>query len=309
MNAARPVERGRAHERFEKDMREGIEFSQAMRGAGVMSNMQLLVRIGHGDSTAPVLRLALGLAGRLGACLDGVQVVPLPPAAFTVPEAVPMQMDTVHKQYESAQARGDWFGRQLDAHGVKGEWLVAQGDAATMLNHMAAAYDLLVMMRDADSRDAPLGYGTVSRCVFGSCTPVLMLPAQASVTSCAERICVAWNGSRESTLALRGALPLLRAAAGVRILDGSDDPQRVDPMRPPVPDLRAWLGRHAVAAEIVPFKPDGPSGPAIESAAADFTADLVVMGAWGRSRISELVLGGATRHMLGHGRIPMLLAH
>uniref|UniRef100_UPI0026371928 universal stress protein n=1 Tax=Oleiagrimonas sp. TaxID=2010330 RepID=UPI0026371928 len=202
-----------------------------------------------------------------------------------------------------------WFQSQLRDLAITGDWRVAHGDDASVLCHMASAYELLVMMRDNESRDAPLGYGAVSRCVFGSCTPVLTVPVDTPVTSCGSRICVAWNGSREANLALRGALPLLRSADALSILDGSADPERADPMRPPVPDLRTWLDRHDIEADIHPFHPDGPSGPAIDAAANDFGADLLVMGAWGRSRISELVLGGATRHLFGNARMPMLVAH
>lgn len=274
-----------------------------------MSNMQFLVQIGHGESTRPALSLALFLASRLGAYLDGVQVVSLPPAAFTVPEAVPMHMDTVQQQYASAQARDEWFAHHLELRGVSGTWHAAQGDTAGVLCEMAAAYDLLVLMRDNDRRDAPLGYGTASRCVFGSGTPVLMVPADTPVSTCGERVCVAWNGSRESSLALRGALPVLRSARKVRVLDGSNTTERDPVPGPPVPDLRTWLERHGLDVEYQTFRPDGPAGPAIEAHATEFSADLIVMGAWGRSRISELMLGGATRHLFGNGHLPMLVAH
>ncbi|MBB6184322.1 universal stress protein [Oleiagrimonas soli] len=275
-----------------------------------MSSMQWLVRIGSDDAADTALRVGGALAQRLGAYLDGVEIVPLPPAAFSVPEAVPMQMDTLQRRYAHACERDAWFAQRLDVLHLQGRWHAAQGDASSVLCHMAAAYELLILARCDDHRDTPLGYGTVSRSVFGCRCPVLILPEDLpQEASCGERILVAWNGSREATLALRGARPLLARAAHVRILDGSDDAERVDPMRPPTLHLQEWLDRQGIAAIIEPFRPEGASGPAIEARARDDDADLIVMGAWGRSRLAELVLGGATRHLFGQRTLPLLVAH
>ncbi len=274
-----------------------------------MATMQLLVRIGHEDNDDTALRVATGLAQRLGADLDGVQIVPLAPAAFAVPEAMPLQMDTQHKQYEAACAREAWFGERLHAAALRGRWHAAQGDAAPVLCHMAAAYDLLILSRADEHRDAPLGYGTISHSVFGARCPVLVLPVDMPTPCTGQRILVAWNGSRESTLALRGALPLMARADVVHILDGSPAEPDADPLAPPRTDLAGWLARRGITARIEAFHPDGPSGPAIEEHADQLHADLIVMGAWGRSRLSELMLGGATRHLFAHSRHALLVAH
>ncbi|GAB3029991.1 universal stress protein [Oleiagrimonas citrea] len=271
--------------------------------------MQFLVRVGPDDAPTTALRIAGHVAHRLHAGLDGVQIVPLPPAAFSVPEAVPMQMDTVQRQFTHARERDAWFAQQLESMNLNGRWHAAQGDASTVLCHMAAAYEMLILARSDEHRDTPLGYGTISRSVFGCRCPVLILPEDMTNETCGERIVVAWNGSRESTLALRGARPLLTRATHVRILDGSSDAERVDPMRPPTLHLQEWLDRHDIKATIEPFQPDGASGPAIEARARDDNADLIVMGAWGRSRLAELVLGGATRHLFGQRAFPLLVAH
>jgi nucleotide-binding universal stress UspA family protein len=274
-----------------------------------MPSTQLLVRTGTEDAPDTALRMAMQLARRIGADLDAVQVVPLAPAAFAVPEAMPLQMDTQHQQYDAARAREGWYSQQLESAGLRGSWHAAQGDAAHVLCHMAAGYDLLVLARADELRDAPLGYGTISHSVFGARCPVLILPEDMTVDSCGQRILVAWNGSREATLALRGALPLLAAADRVLVLDGSEPESAEDPLAPPIPDLAPWLQRHGIEAQIRPFRPEGSPGPAIEQCAVEEQADLIVMGAWGRSRLSELILGGATRHLFAHSRHALLVAH
>ena len=274
-----------------------------------MPRTQLLVRIGHEDAPDTALRVSIDLARRLDADLDGVQVVPLASAAFAVPEAMPLQMDTQHKQFAAAEARQDAFLARLREAGLHGHWRVAQGDAASVLCHMAAGYDLLVMARADEMRDAPLGYGTISHSVFDCRCPVLILPEAMATPACGTRVLATWNASRESLLAMRGALPLLAVAESVHVLDGVDPERPADPLAPPVPALGEWLERHGIRAGIESFLPDGPPGPAIEARADALDADLIVMGAWGRSRLSELILGGATRHLFAHSRHALLVAH
>jgi nucleotide-binding universal stress UspA family protein len=73
--------------------------------------------------------------------------------------------------------------------------------------------------------------------------------------------------------------------------------------------LRAWLARQGVTVEWERFDDSPHTGKALLDEARAMDADLLVMGAWGRSRLSELVLGGATRHVLDHTHLPVLMAH
>jgi nucleotide-binding universal stress UspA family protein len=270
--------------------------------------LDLLVHVRGGDSDSAALRIALALARRLGARLDGLCVAALPPAAFTVPEAVSMQIEEAEQRRREAQAHAAWYLQQLQRHALDGEWRVAQGDEVPAICHVAASYDLLVLERGPSRGDAPLGFGNVSRCVFGCRRPVLVVPEQATAAGSGRRVVLAWNGSRESALAAHGALPLLRDADTVHVLDGSDD-QHGDPLALPALDLPAWLRRHGIDAALQRFEPAGAHGPALLDAVHALDADLVVMGAWGRSRIAEMVLGGVTRHMFRDCDVPMLVAH
>jgi nucleotide-binding universal stress UspA family protein len=103
-------------------------------------------------------------------------------------------------------------------------------------------------------------------------------------------------------------LPPLRAAHPGNAPDRSDD-QPGDPLALPALDLPAWLRRHGIDAALQRFEPAGAHGPALLDAVHALDADLVVMGAWGRSRIAEMVLGGVTRHMFRDSDVPMLVAH
>lgn len=275
-----------------------------------MPAIDLLLHLDHLELNAPAPRAALALAQRLGARLDALYVADLPATAFSLPEAVPVQLEETQRRVADAQRHDGAWRELLAAHGLAGAWRVSQGDTVQTLSQAASGYDLLVMERSQQRSDAPVGFGSVSRCVFASGRPVLVVPDLAPVKSLGERVLVGWNGSRESALALAAALPLLQKAQSVRILDGSEMNADLLPVLPP-PGLADWLQRHGVQAqiEVLDTGPSHVAGAAILDAAHQSNVDLIVMGAWSRSRLAQMVLGGTTRHLFMHGDVPMLVAH
>lgn len=107
---------------------------------------------------------------------------------------------------------------------------------------------------------------------------------------------------------MHDALPLLKLAKAVTVL--SIDPERDTGDRMPSADTALHLARHGVAAEgTSTLGLDISVGDLLLSRAADLGADLIVMGAYGHSRVREFVLGGATRHILQHMTVPVLMSH
>jgi len=273
--------------------------------------LELLLHVPRLPLQGAGLRAALAMAARMGARLDAMHVVDLPAAAFTVPEAVPLQLDAVRQRTTDARAVADEWAALLASHGLHGKWRVANGDTVTLLSHASAGYDLVVMERSSTMRgDAPIGFGVVSRTVFASSRGVLVVPDNAPVGTLGEHVLVAWSGSRESALAVRSSLHLLRRAARVTVIDGSRD-EDIDTCALPDTDICHWLDSHGVTATVRRLD-DGAKaapGPALLDIAHAEKADLIVMGAWGRSRLSEMVLGGTTRYLFMQSDVPMLVAH
>lgn len=140
--------------------------------------------------------------------------------------------------------------------------------------------------------------------------PVLMLPRTATSAPLGERIVVAWNGRREAARAAFDALPFLKAAKAVRVIwaNPEDEPQTAGDV--PGADLCTVLARHGVKCEATRHgQPGAGAGAALLSAVDAFEGDMLVMGCYGHSRLREMVLGGATRHVMAHARVPVLLAH
>ena len=121
---------------------------------------------------------------------------------------------------------------------------------------------------------------------------------------------VAWNGSAQSASAVRNALPLLRISSEVTLLAGQTREALPLWMRLPPIDVDQYLLRHGVNVRVTNLEaPDAEAGDAILKSAQRTKAELIVMGAFGRSRFREWVLGGAPRHVLEHMTIPVFMAH
>ncbi|MEO6688019.1 MAG: universal stress protein [Dokdonella sp.] len=273
------------------------------------SKPEILIHVRRADAPTRAAAVGLALARRLGAWATGLHIVPIAPAAIASPEAVALYVSEADALYRDALQQEPTWRTQLDAHGIDGEWQVSQGDTIEALSQASRWSDLVVVERPQLDPDAPIGWGIVSRTVFGASAPVVVVPETAPCASVGERMLIAWNQSREATLAIRGALPLLARAAQVLVLEGSPAENPFGARYLPKLDLRAWLRRHGIAAEFIPFAPAKEHGAELLAAAHAVDADLIVMGAWGHSRIAELVLGGTTRHLFQHSDVPLLVAH
>ena len=124
-----------------------------------------------------------------------------------------------------------------------------------------------------------------------------------------ERVLIAWKGTREAVRAVRDALPILRAAQRVVLIEVADDAPPNDAQRIALLEVQAWLNRHDVESEVRLESGADAAGDVLLSRASDFESDLIVMGAYGHSRVREWVLGGVTRHLLNHMTVPTLMSH
>lgn len=123
----------------------------------------------------------------------------------------------------------------------------------------------------------------------------------------AERVFVGWNGSLPAARAIRVALPILREAKEVIL--AVFDPHHSDGENPGS-DMAEWLSHHGCTVTVNQYPSGGELvGEAMRKRATETGSDLVVMGAYGRSRMRELVFGGSTRTMLAQTRVPVLMAH
>src|SRR5436190_6419864 len=270
---------------------------------------QFLVHCRSHAEAGPAQRVALSLAARVGARANGIYVVSLYPAAFATPETVALTLSAANTEFEQAQAAGAFWRGETARAGVAGDWIVCEDDPVEALARASVLSDLLVMERPTLRPEAPTGFGLVSRAALACSVPVLVVPDCCATPSAGSVVVLAWNGSREAARAVEGALPVLRWADRIVVLDGAVTTGSGE-RRVAAPALEPWLARRGLKYERRRIEQGGAdAGPAILEQAQALGADLIVMGAWGHSRLAELILGGVTRYLFTHSDRPMLVAH
>lgn len=192
---------------------------------------------------------------------------------------------------------------------IEADWVQGEGDAAELLTRHARLFDLLVV-EQTDSNKDEAGWDVPEQAALSSGRPTLVVPHAGRFPTVGARVVIAWNQSREATHAIHGAMPILERSAHVTVLEGPARERLGAYTRLPPLDLGELLRRRLPSVEVVPFEPsDSNAGADMLEAVQARDADLLVMGAFGRSWLREWVLGGATRTVLEEMRVPVLLAH
>jgi nucleotide-binding universal stress UspA family protein len=140
--------------------------------------------------------------------------------------------------------------------------------------------------------------------------PVLIVPYAGHFDNVGWRVLIVWNAAREAARAVSDSMPLLTSAELVTVL--TIDPHEGPHGHSEIPgaDIALHLARHGVKTEIERMISAGlPVRDALLLRAADLGADLIVMGAYGHSRVRELLLDGATRSVLRSVTVPVLMSH
>jgi nucleotide-binding universal stress UspA family protein len=145
--------------------------------------------------------------------------------------------------------------------------------------------------------------------IFGSGKPTLVLPEVGpSRPFELGTVGLAWDFSRTAARAVADALPILEKAKKVRVVTIVND-KALD-TKHSAEELARNLSRHGIDVVLDKIDANGrPTGEVLESYALSYTVDLLVMGAYGHSRLQEFILGGATEHLLSKPPFPILFSH
>ena len=146
--------------------------------------------------------------------------------------------------------------------------------------------------------------------LFDSGRPILVLPhgCRSLGTGVLGTVVVAWDNTRAAARAMADAMPILQRAKSVRLLTVTNE--KVMPREPPPLEVVSYLAAHDIGVAYDAVDADGRGAATV---IVDYLqkrgGDLLVMGGSGHSRLREFVLGGATRHMLTHPPVPVLMSH
>ncbi len=223
----------------------------------------------------------------------------------------PFYRDFDAKMRAEAERTRSLFEEVANRRGVSAEWRAAAGYPSEILALHGRYADLIVLGQlDPDDHQAPLFRPLPEEVALLVGRPMLVMPYAGQFPRIGRRILVGWDASRAATRAINDAMPLLVAAESVTILsvDPADGPNGHGEV--PGADIGLHLARHGVRATIERTVSAGIGvGNTLLSRASDLEADLLVMGAYGHSRMRELLLGGATRTILQSMTLPVVMAH
>jgi len=184
-------------------------------------------------------------------------------------------------------------------------WFAEVPPGEGLVGNRGRAFDVIVMSRPDADRDAPY-HRAVESGLFESGRPVLLSPSTAP-KQIATNIMIHWNGSTEQARANAFAMPLLHLAERVKVLTvlgGQDVPG------PTADEVRKQLRYNGIAAELVNIGLEGRStGEAVLAAAKANDCDLLIKGAFTRTRLRQTIFGGATSHIMHHADLPLFMAH
>lgn len=284
----------------------------------------ILVPLFGSAGDAACLDAALGIAGRFGAHVTGLFVRIDPMDAIPVvgegvspaiidqltqaaDEEMIRQRDAARRSFDAVcqKAGVAVVERPAGAGVASAGWLEITGRRDEVIPQKSRVSDLVVLSRPHDPSPIELR-SVLEATLFGAGRAVLVVPP-AGAPSVGHSVAIAWNGSAEAARAVAGALPLIEAAGAVHVLTAETWRTEFDV----TVDLVEYLEWRGVTSErrVVAAEGGEPVGAALLRTATGAGADLLVMGGYGRTRLSELVLGGVTRHVLAHAELPILISH
>ncbi len=203
------------------------------------------------------------------------------------------------------------FAKTMKQSAIDYHWRSVAGDAPVMVRRAARFFDL-VFTGQPDERTSDIhgGMRTLEHLLVGSGRPVVVIPNGWIAPLEAKRIVIGWDGSREAVRAMQDAMPLLQTADNVTIVTVLSGDERRPTSDSTPSELAALLQAHGIrgSARAV-MSEDRRSGKILLKCAAEEQADLLVLGAYGHSRLMGMVLGGVTRHVLRHAVTPVLMSH
>ena len=280
-----------------------------------MSYKDLLLSVAsYPDSTPPAaVDVAVDFASAIGAKLSAIAcelkiAVPgsfIAPAFLNIPAMAEAEAKKGREQAEAALAA---FEKAATNKGVFEERILGQCLAPQLpglLAEYARLRDLSIVPAEANEL---LDQPNAEALIFESGRPVLVLPRKPRKSFALNSATVAWDFSRPAARAVGDALPLLTKAKRVHVVTITNE-KRIDSRRSG-PELAKHLARHGVDVILETVDAAGrPIGEALEAATRVHDSDLLVMGAYGHSRLREFVLGGASRSMITQPPLPVLLSH
>jgi len=277
-----------------------------------MSYTTLMVHLELGRSNAGLLKVAGDLAERAGANVVGIAAAqplytPYVDAAYMSADIFEQERKEFEREAGEAESE---FRTLLQDRAARLDWRCASAIASLpdYVAHQARSADLVLTTphRGGSLLLEPRRMNTGDLVMYAG-RPVLVVP-EGRTGLRLDRVLLAWKDSRETRRAASDALPLLRLAAEVTVLEVAKEADR-GAAEGRLADVLTWLAGHGIAAESRIEISSGSDASVIGQTAHAMRADVIVAGAYGHNRLREWAFGGVTMDLLIHPSRCVLLSH
>ncbi len=272
----------------------------------------ILVRLDEGASRSVATDYAVSLARRFGAHVAGLAFAYEPITPGTLMSGMPAtlyEQSRLECEKKAKAAIANFEGAAQGASVTYSSHMVQApvGDAFASAAVIARKFDLVVVRQESDN-DYGHQEGCIEAILFGSGRPLIVVPYIQKDEFKVDRVLVCWDGSQHAARAIGDALPLLRQAKQIEVITVAAADKEGNNV--PGADVGIHLARHGLKVSVQEIvAPDIDIADAILSHAADMSADFIVMGGYGHSRLREFVLGGVTQTILATMTVPVFLSH
>ncbi len=221
-------------------------------------------------------------------------------------------MIEAHDRYmrEASKEAEQMFKERIEDAGLDAEWRSVEGNVSESVALNARYADLAILgQRNVERLDPGTAPEMPEHTVLDVGRPVLVVPHGGEFPAIGKRVFVAWKANRGAARAVNDSLVFLKKAEKILVLSVNPRGGISGGGEVPAADIARHLARHGIDAEVAQVAKEELSvGEMLLSRAAEFGADLLVMGAFGRSRWRSMILGGVTRRILTDMTLPVLIS-
>ncbi len=272
----------------------------------------IVVNLSVGEKAGPTGDYAISLASACGAHLTGIAfvydpIVPISGTGYIPAEVIESQQSD---NEAAAKAALDRFAEATRRAGLSAEPLsltASLSGAGDQFGRIARRFDLAVVGQ-AEPEASSVEEIVAETTLFESGRPVIMVPYIQKAPLKLDNVMVCWDGSRQSARAIANSMPLLVKAGRVEIVIITNERGKQEEIEGA--DMGQHLARHGLKVEVHRITGGNIDvADALLSHAADSSADFMVMGGYGHSRLREFVLGGVTHSIFKSMTVPLLMSH
>ncbi|MDK1491249.1 universal stress protein [Sinorhizobium sp. 7-81] len=213
--------------------------------------------------------------------------------------------EQLDKAVEEARATLEGLGISFDANGMYSEMAWADDYIGER-----ARYADVTLIGASLKMDSPLRLRAIDGALFYSARPVLLATNRQSVTLRPKRVLLAWNSTIEAARAAREALEMMESAEEVNVVLVDPAAASAKNGEEPGADVATYLARRGIKVTVNRLPSAGRRvDEVLNQHALDTSADLIVVGAYGHTRLRERIFGGVTRAMIEAPIVPVLMVH